>query len=152
MHGVDTQRGEARGGAVGRTARARFWLDLVTAFVFAAMVSTGSLQRLVLPRGSGGTGLTWLGRGRHEWADVHVALGVVLLGLVAVHLLLHRSWIAACWRRLAGSVRSPVTWAAVALLAALLAAPFVIAPRGGGDGGGGWRERGAGSGAVERGP
>jgi hypothetical protein len=56
-----------------------FWLDLLTAVVFAAMAGTGVLLRRVLHRGSPQVGLSWLGRGRHNWADIHYRLGILLL-------------------------------------------------------------------------
>ena len=94
------------------TPRNNFWVDFASAVVLCAMLGTGVLLKWILPPGrSGGRGLVWLGEDRHFWGDVHFWLAVVMLALVVVHLVLHRSWVANCWRRFVGSVRSPATWA-----------------------------------------
>jgi hypothetical protein len=105
-----------------------FWLDLLTAVVFAAMAGTGVLLRWVLPHGSPRVGLTWLGVGRHVWGDVHFWLGVLILVLLAVHLALHWSWIRACWSRFLGSLRSPLTWVILLALLALVLLPLLVPP------------------------
>ena len=129
------------------TSRTNFWLDLLTAVVFAAMAGTGVLQRWVLPRGSSKVGLTWLGLGRHDWADIHFWLSVLILALITLHLALHWSWVRACWSRFLGSLRSPLTWLVLLVLLALILLPLVIPPRNEGPGGGGeWQEDGVRSG------
>jgi len=124
-------------------SRGRFWLDVTTALVFSAMVGSGTLLAMVLPRRGGGT---WLGWTRHEWGDVHLWLGVTLLALVVLHLVQQRQWIARCWGRFVGSLRSPLTWALLLAGAALLAAPLLVPPR---PGGVGQRLRGPGARAAD---
>jgi uncharacterized membrane protein len=110
----------------GRTAL-NFWVDLLTALAFAAMVGTGILAKWILPPGSrGGVGLTWLGQGRHFWGDVHFWVAVAMLVLVIIHVWLHWSWILSLWGRLVGRLGSPATWLLVLLLAALIFLPLII--------------------------
>lgn len=116
--------GEGRG-------RCRFWLDVTTALVFSAMVGSGTLLAVVLRRRGGGT---WLGWTRHEWGDLHLGLGIALVALVVLHLVQQRRWIARCWGRFVGSLRSPLTWALLLAGAALLAAPLLIPVEPGGGG------------------
>jgi hypothetical protein len=121
-------------------SRTHFWLDLLTAFVFAAMVGTGVLQRWVLPRGSSRVGLTWLGLERHDWADIHFWLATLILALVILHLALHWSWVRTCWSRFLGSLRAPLTWLVLLALLVLVLLPLAIPPRTGVLGDTGWRE------------
>jgi hypothetical protein len=127
------------------TPRTNFWLDFLSAVVFAAMAGTGVLQRWVLRRGSNKVGLIWLGLGRHGWANVHFWLGILILALIILHLALHWSWVRACWSKFLGSIRSPLTWVIMLALLALVVLPLVVPPQTGepGDGTGGWQEDGA---------
>ena len=121
-----------------------FWVDAATAVAIAAMLGTGILLKWVLPPGiRGGRGLSWLGEGRHYWGDVHFWISVVLVVLLVFHLVLHWSWITACWRRFAGSLKSPVTWAILAFLALLITLPVLIPAEGSSSGGRYGRGRGA---------
>lgn len=45
-------------------------------------------------------GLFWLGRGRHEWAELHFFLGIAFLVFLTLHLILHWSQIVALHRGL----------------------------------------------------
>lgn len=129
----------------GDKAKRNFWVDVATAFVFAAMLSTGILLEWVLVPGRfGGRGLTWLGLDRHAWGDVHFWLAVALVGLIVAHVVLHWTWVKACWKRCLGSARSVRTWVAVALLATLVALPLLIPPGHGTNGRGRGFGRGAG--------
>lgn len=109
------------------TTRWNFWVDIVTGVVFAAIVGTGILEKWVLPPGSrGGSGLVWLGEGRHFWADIHFWLGISMLALVVVHIWLHWSWVLKVWAKLAGRLTSPVTWLLIILMLVLMLLPLVI--------------------------
>lgn len=114
--------------AATRTDR-NFFLDVATGLVLTAMAASGALLAWVLPpRRSGGRGLTWLGMDRHDWGDVHLAIGVLLVALIALHVVLHASWVKACWTRCLGTWRSPRTWAVLAMLLVILLLPFVVPP------------------------
>jgi len=66
---------------------------------FAVLAATGLVELLFLPPGTGGRGsghgptATVLGLGRHGWGDIHSVAGIVFLGVVALHLVLHWRWI-----------------------------------------------------------
>lgn len=128
--GTETSPGDETGAEVaiiacdgGRRNRSNFWLDVATALVFCAMAGSGVLLEFVLVHRGGGT---WLGWSRHDWGEVHFWLGLALLGLVVVHLVQHRLWIGRCWRRFAGSARSPLSWALLAVGLLLMVAPLLI--------------------------
>ena len=96
----------------------------------AGLVFTGILQQWVLPKGSAGRGLTWLGLGRHEWGQWHFALGTVVTVAVTLHLFLHWAWIRAYLWGAPGDARPRWVLPALGLtlLLAALALPFLIAP------------------------
>jgi hypothetical protein len=125
------QRGPVpRGGPKARRGlrpRINFYLDVSIAVVLAALLGTGVLLEWVLPPGMrGGRGLTWLGEHRHYWGDVHFWLAVSTISLVLVHLALHATWIAQCWKRSLGSLRSPVTWGIIAVALGAIVLPLTI--------------------------
>jgi len=85
-----------------------FWMDIVSFFVFMMIVGTGIVLKWILPsrhgeggggwKGGGETAGDWAGRwflGVHRsgWVDIHFWLAVILVGLIAVHIVLHWSWI-----------------------------------------------------------
>ena len=83
------------------------WVVDLAAFVgVVLLVATGFLMRYALPAGSGG--LHGLGTGpraaarpialilgltRHEWGEVHFWIAVGVMGILALHLLMHWRWI-----------------------------------------------------------
>jgi hypothetical protein len=81
------------------------WINFaVDGAMFVGMVLIalmGLVMEYVLPPGSGGCDHSGLGRGgqalfgltRHEWGDVHFKIAVVLIALLAVHIVLHWTWI-----------------------------------------------------------
>lgn len=82
-----------------------FVVDLAGFLVLLCLVITGSIVHWVLPPGTGGRGRELsggqgreqvkelLGMGRHDWGDIHLWLGITFVVLMAVHLILHWSWI-----------------------------------------------------------
>jgi hypothetical protein len=69
-----------------------FWLDAVSLLVMLALAVTGGLMYFVLPAGTGHSRHLF-GLGRHDYGLIHSYLAVAVVILVAVHLILHWSWI-----------------------------------------------------------
>jgi hypothetical protein len=69
-----------------------FLIDAAAFVAFAFLTTTGVLTRYVLPPGSGRYATLW-GLNRHGWGDLHFWVAVVLLGVLALHLVLHWRWI-----------------------------------------------------------
>jgi len=109
-------------------ARRNFLVNATTAMVLCAMIGTGILLEWVLPRGRGqGHGLVlWLGQSRHTWAEVHFWLASSLVALLVLHVVLHARWVALCWRRFIGTLRSPLSWLLLGVGIALLLLPIVL--------------------------
>ena len=66
--------------------------DIVAFVGFVMLTTTGVLMRYVLPPGSGHYSTIW-GLDRHEWGGIHFWISVVFFSILALHLILHWSWI-----------------------------------------------------------
>jgi hypothetical protein len=105
-----------------------FWVDLLTALAFAGLLGTSFLMKYILPPGTcdGAMVKVWLGHSRHWWGDIHWVVALALLVLIILHVQLHWGWVTGAWRRLLGSLKSPATWAALVLMAGVMAVPWII--------------------------
>ena len=91
-----------------------FIIDLLSFVNLLFLACTGFIIKYVLPPGSGGRGQELHGgRGageikslwsmtRHEWGDVHFYLAVLFVALIAVHIILHWTWIMSYFKSLFG--------------------------------------------------
>jgi hypothetical protein len=100
-------------------------VNAVTALVFCALLGTSILLEWVLPAGHG-RDIEWLGYTRHIWGEVHFWLGVGLLALIVTHVVLHSQWVASCWRRSIGTLRSPLSWLLLGAGVTLLLLPILV--------------------------
>lgn len=73
---------------------ANFIIDCLAFVGFTFLASSGVLLTYLLPPGSGSKLSIW-GMSRHDWGDVHFYIAIAVLAVLALHLLLHWSWIAA---------------------------------------------------------
>lgn len=107
-----------------------FWVDLITALQFSALLGSGILMKYILPPGTCDAPVlkTWLGHARHWWGDIHWWIAVSLIVTIVLHVYLHWKWVTSVWGRLLGSLKSPRTWAASAAMAGLIALPLLIPP------------------------
>ncbi len=105
-----------------------FWIDLLTAIAFALLLSTSFLMKYILPPGTcDGAGVkVWLTHSRHWWGDIHFVAALAMIALIIVHIWLHWSWVTGAWGKLLGNMKSPATWTALAVMAGLLAVPWII--------------------------
>jgi hypothetical protein len=118
-------------------SRLNFLIDIVMTVLMAAVAGLGFLINWVLIPGEerpavygSRVDLYWLGLDRHEWGDVHLALGVALLVLLVLHVALHWSQVAGIWRRMVASGAARVILALVllVLVIVLMAFPVFIQP------------------------
>ena len=75
-------------------------VNIISFFVFLIVSFTGIILWKILLSGSGfrgGRALSednvFLGLFRHQWNDIHIYAGLILIILVFIHLALHWSWI-----------------------------------------------------------
>jgi hypothetical protein len=121
------------------------WVVNLAGFVgVVLLVATGFLLHYVLPAGSGslqgiGTGLRaaarpitlMLGLTRHEWGEMHFWIAVGLMGILALHLLMHWRWIVCLLRgepRDAAGGRVALGIIGLLGLLAVAVAPFLADP------------------------
>jgi hypothetical protein len=111
----------------GTRPKTQWAVDLVAFATFVLLTSSGVLLRYVLPPGSGRRTTLW-GLDRHAWGALHFWVAMAFFGVLLVHVLLHRRWIAtmAGGRPREGSaLRLGLGVLAVAALLAAAAAPLL---------------------------
>jgi hypothetical protein len=92
-----------------------FIVDLVSFVDLLGLVFTGIIMKYILPPGTGGCGRLLSGgwgrehirdlwsMSRHEWGRIHYCLALLFVALIAVHIILHWSWIKNYFKSLFGS-------------------------------------------------
>ena len=137
-------------------AKINLLLDALMTLVMAAIAGIGFLMNWVLIPGEerpavygGQPDLYWLGWDRHQWGDIHLALGIALAALVVLHVALHWGQVVGIWRQMVASTaaRLAVPLLLLVFVIALMAFSAFVGPEvvEGGKG------EGRGRGAVERG-
>ncbi len=89
-----------------------FIIDLVSFINFVCLALTGFVMKYILPPGSGGLGHGFRGgrepgqikellsMTRHEWGYIHFYLALLFVALMALHIVLHWSWIKSYFKAL----------------------------------------------------
>ena len=88
-------------------SKVNFVIDALMFLCMMWIVGIGLLMKLVLVPGKErwvkygrGVDLSLLGMDRHQWGTIHLIMGLVLLGLLALHVLLHWKAILSVYQRL----------------------------------------------------
>jgi hypothetical protein len=68
------------------------WLDLVALALMVGLMLTGGIVHFALPPGTGHSHLLF-GLGRHDYGTIHFWLAVAALGMLALHLARHWSFV-----------------------------------------------------------
>jgi len=110
-------------------AKLNLVIDGVMLLCMAAIAGIGLLIKFVLVPGQArwaiygrNVELYFMGLDRHQWGTIHLVIGLVLIGLLVLHVVLHWSMILAIYRRLIPQpVARRVVAAALVGLAVLLA-------------------------------
>ncbi len=114
-----------------------FIIDAAMFLCLMAMAGLGFLMRYFLPSGRDawatyGSNLqfSWLGWDRHDWGDIHLYLGFILLMLLVLHIILHWRQILGLFHRVVPDPRRRYQIALVFLILSLLLIyfPFLITP------------------------
>ncbi len=117
-------------------AKLNFITDAVMFFCLMALAGTGFLRHFRLSgqgfgrgrgAGEGGQAAFW-GIDRHSWGDIHLWLGYIMLGLLALHITLHWREITGIYRRLIASPAVRLAAAATFLILSLYALLFPFLP------------------------
>lgn len=101
------------------TTFTNFWLDVISLIVMLGLAATGGLIHFVLPAGSGHFYVLF-GWDRHDIGQLHFYLAVSAVALLALHVLLHWSWICCVIAKIVGNnsplKKSQTIWGITLLL------------------------------------
>lgn len=103
-----------------------FCIDSVSLLAFIFQASTGALIYWILPAGSGN--LSVWSMTRHEWGEIHFWIAVGFLALMAVHFILHWSWIVSMIRGKSKERNVSNTRILIGVVCALLILSIALAP------------------------
>ena len=108
-----------------------FIIDALMLFCMSLMAGIGFLMNYVLLSGrkaaevyGGKVDLYFLGLHRHDWGQIHLVIGFILLGLLALHIILHWSQILNMYCRLIKNPNSRKRLAVVFIIIILL--PLIL--------------------------
>lgn len=117
-------------------AKLNFVIDAFMFLVLMAMAGLGFLMNYILIPGKErwvkygrNVNLTLWGWDRHDWGDIHLYLGFVLLGLLGLHLFLHWGQVVGLFQRFVPAKRRTLVILGFVLVALLLIYfPFLVSP------------------------
>jgi Domain of unknown function (DUF4405) len=117
-------------------AKLNFITDALMFLIMMAMAGLGFLMKYVLIPGrerwvkyGRNVNLTLFGWNRHDWGDIHLDLGLIFLGFLVVHVILHWRQIVGLFHGFVPAERRPLVLLAFILLAAfLIYFPFLLSP------------------------
>lgn len=118
-------------------ARQNFIIDGIMFIVMMALTGTGLLTRYVLLSGKAAKAvygqkveMSMLGIGKDSWHTIHLYLGIILLGLLLLHIVLHWKQIVALFRKFIVSDKNRLIVVIVFIIISILLAtfPFIISP------------------------
>ena len=113
-----------------------FITDAFMFLVIMAMAGLGFLMKYVLVPGrerwakyGRNVNLTMFGWDRHDWGDIHLDLGLIFLGLLVLHTILHWRQIVGLFQKFVPAERRPWVLLIFVLLAVfLIYFPFLLSP------------------------
>ncbi len=113
-----------------------FVIDALMFLVIMAMAGLGFLMKYVLVPGrerwvkyGRNVNLTLFGWDRHDWGDIHLDLGLIFLGLLTLHVILHWRQIVGLFQGIVPPERRPLVLLVFVLLAVfLIYFPFLWSP------------------------
>jgi len=79
-----------------KQSKVNFIVDALAFLFLVLLISSGLVMRFLLPPGGGDGGggrLALWGMSRHAWGDGHFYLAMALMGVLALHLVLHWRWV-----------------------------------------------------------
>jgi hypothetical protein len=112
-----------------------FIIDALMFLVIMAMAGLGFLMNYVLIPGREAwikfgrkVNLTLWGWDRHDWGDIHLYLGFLLLGLLCLHIILHWRQIVGLFQRFVPKHQTLVILSFVLVALLLIYLPFLVSP------------------------
>ena len=118
-------------------SKINFVIDALMFLCTMAITGIGFLIKFVLIPGKErwvecdrNVALSLLGMDRHEWGEIHLVLGLILFGLLVLHIILHWKMILCLYRKLIGnqSARRIIALVFLIVCLTLVIFPFIINP------------------------
>lgn len=118
-------------------AKVNLIIDGLMFLLVMALTGTGYIRKYILLSGSASRALygqklhmNFLGINRDGWAEIHLFLGYILIGLVFLHIILHWKQIKSIYNKLIPNpnVRKIVTVLFIIISILLLILPFILQP------------------------
>lgn len=117
-------------------SKLNFIVDALMFLLVMAMAGLGFLMNNILVPGQErwvkygrNVNLTLFGWDRHDWGDLHLDLGLIFLGLLVVHIILHWRQIVGLFQRFVPAERHILVLLVFVLLAVfLIYFPFLLSP------------------------
>lgn len=125
-----------------------FILDSIFIFCLIWLASTGLLIHVKLPPGS--RGITLWSISRHEWGEIHLIIGLIFLGMIFLHLILHWRWLYSMIKGKSeqqdnSKRRISIALIIIVFLCIVAISPFLSSPKSSnaneGSGGRGWQNK-----------
>ncbi len=119
-------------------AKLNFIIDIFMFICMMLVASIGFLIKFTLVPGKEAreiygrnVDLVLFGMDRHQWGTIHLYIALILLGLLALHILLHWKMIVSLYKQLIPSseIRKRVCWIFVVVSIFLMVFPFLINPK-----------------------
>lgn len=90
------------------------WKYLLDALLFVdvtSLVAIGLILSFVVPSGQGPEGSKFfMGIHRHDWGDIHFFLGLLMIGLLALHVWLNWAWVLSTTKSTFGDSWEKALW------------------------------------------
>lgn len=113
-------------------------IDAIMLIIMVAIIGIGLLVKYILLSGKekwdsfgGNFDFTLLGLDRHEWGQIHFILGLILLGLLVLHIIVHWKMIVGIFNKTFKSkkLRLAITFTVLIISIGLIIFPFLIKPK-----------------------
>lgn len=108
-----------------RKPELNFVVDTFAFFLFLCLISTGFLIYLVMPPASG---LSVWGMDRHGWGEIHFWIALTFLVFMAIHFILHWTWIKTKVKGNSKDVHISKTRSAIAIVVILFVLFLLMTP------------------------
>ena len=109
-----------------------FIIDILMLIVMSAVVGIGFIVKYILIPGHArwdvygeNVELYMLGMDRHQWGNIHLILGFILIGLLALHIIFHWKLIVGLYQRI---FKSKIIYKILTAIFLLVCALFMLAP------------------------
>ena len=81
-------------------AKLNYWIDFLAFISFLIVGFSGIVKYYFLPMGKGSFDSAFWGISKHAWTVWHDISGIIFVGLIIIHIVLHWAWIVSMTKRI----------------------------------------------------